>query len=176
MTNVEWIFTDSFFSGSNQILCGDWWSFWLRFTMNIFPSILESSYPYTHFAVIHGIGVAYFTYVSMNIRCWNIYCCQKTNLRTYLRTVGLINIVLFISNWQRKQHTATMTMNDVQGMLVVVRNWLSMFARNCIIYSYSDLTFRIKEARRGSWLTGINDEAPAAGVWTYSTSYLSESY
>lgn len=57
-----------FVHGSNQILCDS----------------------LTHFAVTRGNGAIHFTFLSMNIRCWNISCGQKTNHWMCLTIGGLI--------------------------------------------------------------------------------------
>ncbi|KAG8322743.1 hypothetical protein J6590_015734 [Homalodisca vitripennis] len=42
-----------------------------------FLSFFESSHPLPHFAVTHRIRAVHFTYLSMNIQCWNVPCCKK---------------------------------------------------------------------------------------------------
>lgn len=51
---------DLFVHGSNVIVMTDEPQ-WLRFIMDIFLSILQSSNPLKHFAVTHGIRAVHFT-------------------------------------------------------------------------------------------------------------------
>ena len=67
------------------------WSTWTQFITSIFPSIVENSHPFTHFAATYCIWDIHVAYLSINFCCWNILCCEKPNRCPYFTVGGMID-------------------------------------------------------------------------------------
>lgn len=100
-----------------------WWSAWSRFNMDIFPSVLERCLLLTHFAVTHCTTSINLAYLSMNICCWNVSCCQKLNHWLYFTVNGLINYFKHFKMNLYIAHCNKTNLNDITWLASHVGSW-----------------------------------------------------
>jgi hypothetical protein len=59
--------------------------------MHVITIFVELSNPFPHHSITHGIFTVYFTYLTMNISRFHIYCIQKADNTPYFTVGGALD-------------------------------------------------------------------------------------